>query len=328
MTEGSNVWKIVSATNVDHGPIVGIDFGTSNSAIAVWHYAKNRVKVIRNIVTKQRTTPSTILFDQNGVKIGIAPEDTPLHVIEGCKLFLGRERNDGDMELEGHLGYHYNSLDEKISVCDVNSSRSISVEEAAARIMSELKASAEIYLQRRPTAWLGTEKDLIRKGTKPWDGVLRRVVVGIPANHTERKKEATRRAALLAGFSEVHLMVESSAAAMAYGLLAVGKKHVLVVDMGCGTLDCTAMHIDEGTFRVLATAGTGASPLTGSGCGGRRIDQLVLSYVLHKFNIGDVMSLTPFFTLVLIAISSIYSHVCILYIMSYTCSCCYKQQGQ
>ena len=286
MTEGSNVWKVASATDIDQGPIVGIDFGTSNSAIAVWHYAKNRVKVIRNIVTKQRTTPSTILFGRNDVKIGIAPEDTPLHVIEGCKLLLGREKNDGDMALEGdHLGYHFNNIDDKISVCDINSSRFMSVEEAAARIMSELKVSAEMYLQRRPTAWLGTENDLIR--TKPWDGVLRRVVVGIPANHTERKKEATRRAALLAGFSEAHLMVESSAAAMAYGLLAVGQKHVLVVDMGCGTLDCTAMHIDEGTFRVLATAGTGASPLTGSGCGGRRIDQLVLSYVLHKLNIGD-----------------------------------------
>ena len=287
MAEGINVWRTVSITDVDHGPIVGIDFGTSNSAIAVWHYAKNRVKVMRNVVTKQRTTPSTILFDQNEVKIGITPEDTPLHVVEGCKLFLGRERSDGDMELEGHLGYQFNKIDDKICVCDVNSSRSMSVEEAAARIMSELKASAELYLQRRPTAWLGTDNDLIRKGTKPWDGVLRRVVVGIPANHTERKKEATRRAAMLAGFSEVHLMVESSAAAMAYGLLAVGKKHVLVVDMGCGTLDCTAMHIDEGTFRVLATAGTGANPGTGSGCGGRRIDQLVLSHVLNKLNIGD-----------------------------------------
>ena len=125
------------------------------------------------------------------------------------------------------------------------------------------------------------EKEKEGEVDEGWDGVIRRVVIGVPANCSEKKKEATRRAARCAGFEEVsvqcsavqcsavhrliyvhlildanycisyltvivtltefinllhkiHLMVESTAAAMAYGLLVVGTKTVLVFDMGGG----------------------------------------------------------------------------------------------
>ena len=288
----ANVWQEVSRSSADLGPIVGIDFGTSNSAIAVWHMAKNRPKVIRNAFSySQRTTPSTVVFDGNDVKIGLTAEETSLHVVEGCKLLLGMEpsdeaTDDDAMQLvRGRSDCFYRgnqlcvrnmAMNDSPGQTQTQMQTSLTVEEVAARIMLTLKLSAELYLKKRPAAWQtsptsptsSTDSSHNSKknsngdsSSNQWDGVLRRVVVGIPANYTDRKKQATRRAAALAGFTEVHLLVESSAAALAYGLLVVGRKDVLVVDMGCGTLDTTAMRIEEGGFAVCATGGVR--------CGGR-----------------------------------------------------------
>ena len=74
-------------------------------------------------------------------------------------------------------------------------------------------------------------------------------------------------------------MVESTAAAMAYGLLVAGEKTVLIFDMGGGTLDLTIIHICDGKFEVMAVAGH-------SSCGGRIIDDLLFDYIIgYKLNI-------------------------------------------
>lgn len=74
---------------------------------------------------------------------------------------------------------------------------------------------------------------------------------------------------------QVHFMIESTAAAMAYGLLVAGTKNVLVFDMGGGTLDITILHIDNGSYQVLFTGGH-------SQLGGQDLDQALLTLVQEK----------------------------------------------
>lgn len=228
-----NVWRGLKQTSADaDGPIVGIDFGTSNSCLAVWHYGKNRAKVVRNAATQQRTTPSTVVFDSVGsdgdeVTVGVQPEDTAVHVVEGVKLLLGADRADPTLATRADCGF-----DGKGELCLRNlvlgsnptaALTTLTVEAAAARVIGTLKASAESYYRRRPAAWLGSDPTAAAP-CPAWDGVLRRCVLGVPASYTDQRRSATRRAAAQAGFTDVHLMVESTAAAMAYGLLTAGTK--------------------------------------------------------------------------------------------------------
>ena len=102
-------------------------------------------------------------------------------------------------------------------------------------------------------------KDFQRKNKsihKNYDYNLNTVVIGVPVNASERKKESIKRAAHLAGFNNVHMLIESTAAAVSYGLLVAGSKTVLIFDIGGGTTDITIMKIQEGsTYDIEAVGG-------------------------------------------------------------------------
>ena len=85
-------------------------------------------------------------------------------------------------------------------------------------------------------------------------------------------------------------MVESTAAAMSYGLLVAGKKTVIVFDMGGGTTDVTIMSIDDGKFCVEATAGHNS-------CGGNDIDRELIGIVLDKITTGFISCFVKFYLL-------------------------------
>lgn len=119
------------------------------------------------------------------------------------------------------------------------------------------------YLRRKPVK------------SKPNLAPITKVVLGTPAIFPESKREALKRAAMLAGFEEIHFMIESTAAAMAYGLLVSGSKHVLVLDIGGGTTDISLLNIDNGTHNVLYTAGN-------SQLGGQDIDLLLTQYIITQ----------------------------------------------
>eukprot|EP01036_Dinobryon_divergens_P036560 gene36560-47631_t len=129
---------------------------------------------------------------------------------------------------------------------------------------------AEDYLHRKPVPNLPNGSTMDDS-----NGVITRAVIGVPANFSEARKRVLRHAATLAGFDDVHLMVESTAAAMAYGLLVAGSKMILIFDMGGGTLDLSAMAVSDGCFEVLAMGGHGT-------CGGRAMDTLLMRHVVGR----------------------------------------------
>jgi molecular chaperone DnaK (HSP70) len=106
-----------------------------------------------------------------------------------------------------------------------------------AQVVAALKAQAEAYLDRRDHR---TFAQMGAAAARP--ARLTRCVVGVPVHFDERQRRATREAAKLAGFTEVALMAESTAAAVAYGLFIAGTKNVLVFDCGGGTTDVTLVR--------------------------------------------------------------------------------------
>jgi molecular chaperone DnaK (HSP70) len=122
--------------------------------------------------------------------------------------------------------------------------------------MSQLLRDAEAFIQDNKDEVFGStykaSPDPFPKGAH-----IERAVIGVPATYTEAQRAATRRAALQhTTLKEVHLLTESTAAALSYGLMAAGDKVVGVFDMGGGTLDVTLMKVaDTGACQVVATAG-------------------------------------------------------------------------
>jgi molecular chaperone DnaK (HSP70) len=110
---------------------------------------------------------------------------------------------------------------------------------------------------------------------------VNQVVIGVPAHFPERKRETLRRSAGLSGFQSVYFMVESTAAAMAYGLLVAGQKYVLIFDMGGGTTDLTVLHLSEnGKYEVKFTAGQ-------SRLGGNDIDAILVDHIVDNILKGE-----------------------------------------
>ena len=285
-----NVWTPGLGGQPGTGPMIGIDLGTSNSCVAIWHPGKNRAKVIKNL-RSQRLTASTVAFGTSSedIVVGASVTESPGPVLAGTKAMLGKTREELCESLPPEASIDPISGGVILACQDSNGLLvSVTPEDVSMHILSYLKRCAETYLHRKPVKGLpaGSSYDVITPSSKKTDARIdiTRCVIGVPACYSVAQRQATHRAAQAAGFTEVHLMVESSAAAMAYGLLTAGTKTVLVFDMGGGTTDVTVMRVCEGSFTVTATGGQ-------ANCGGARIDALMLDLILCK--IAAESGLTP-----------------------------------
>eukprot|EP00597_Dinobryon_sp_UTEXLB2267_P000252 CAMPEP_0170069434 /NCGR_PEP_ID=MMETSP0019_2-20121128/8113_1 /TAXON_ID=98059 /ORGANISM="Dinobryon sp., Strain UTEXLB2267" /LENGTH=524 /DNA_ID=CAMNT_0010277483 /DNA_START=112 /DNA_END=1683 /DNA_ORIENTATION=- len=205
--------------------------------------------------------PSSILFHDDWICPLIGIDETSIeecpykldNIITGIKTYLCGEK----------------CVDE-ISCTNTNGdTRKISLDVLISKILKYLKECAEDYV-----------KNTFRKSKKASKVELYEVVLGIPATFSDAAKTILRSAAHLAGFVEVHLMVESTAAAMAYGLLVAGQKSILVFDMGGGTTDLTVARIREGCYEIDLTCGH-------TELGGERMDRLLLDLLLQRLQARD-----------------------------------------
>jgi len=176
--------------------------------------------------------------------------------------------------------------------------REVSPEEVCSEVLKAVRQAAEKYLFVEKPIFSAIkagrallahgenlkcfEKESNRRGGSDGKYALLRVVIGVPATYAAPQRTAVRRAATLAGFTDVHLCVESTAAAVAYGLGVAGSKHVMTIDIGGGTSDITIMRI---TDDITSTAGCTFQVVTSAGaarCGGLDMDALLLQYALRK----------------------------------------------
>ena len=233
--------------------ILGIDLGTTNSAVGV---VDSGFPILLANEEGRRITPSAVWIGEDGsMEVGakalrrraLAPD----RVVTSIKRLMGRRTS----ELEGNFPVSLSpGLDGLPRVLGK------SAEQISAEILREMKRIAE---------W--------RMGVE-----ITKAIITVPAYFHDGQRAATMRAGALAGLDVVRIINEPTAAALAYGLDKLGEKaRVAVYDLGGGTFDLTILEIQDGVFQVLATHGD-------TQLGGDDLDALILEWVLRNSEISEI----------------------------------------
>ncbi len=235
--------------------IIGIDLGTTNSAMAVMEGGD--ATVITNI-EGARTTPSIVAVNKNGERLvgQVAKRQAvinPDNTIFSVKRLIGRTIDDPeikrDMELmpykivkaDGHV---------KVTIGD----KDYTPEEVSAMILGKLKADAEKYLGQPVTE----------------------AVITVPAYFNDAQRQATKDAGKIAGLEVKRIINEPTAAALAYGLDKKKEEKIVVYDLGGGTFDVSVLELGDGVFEVKSTNGD-------THLGGDDFDNTIINYLVDEF---------------------------------------------
>ena len=216
------------------GGALGIDLGTTHSLAAIWKDGRPQVLHVEG---ESALVPSVVHFPREGAPLVgraareqavVAPKDTLFSI----KRFMGRGLKDVAQEL-ATLPYAATETERGLVQLEVHG-RKYTPEQLSALVLKKVHETASRALgEPAPT----------------------RVVVTVPAYFDDTQRQATRDAARLAGLEVLRIVNEPTAASLAYGLDQRDKGSVAVYDLGGGTFDVTVLTIEEGVFRVLATAG-------------------------------------------------------------------------
>ena len=213
---------------------LGIDLGTTNSLAAIWR--DGRPTVLRP-EGRSPLIPSVIYFPKDGPPIvGREARDQavvdPRNTIFSIKRFMGRGLADVASEL-ATLPYHATETERGLIQIHARG-RSYTPQQLSAFVLMKVHDVACQALGGAETT---------------------RCVITVPAYFDDAQRQATRDAARLAGLDVLRIINEPTAASLAYGLDQRRQGNIAVYDLGGGTFDVSILSIEEGVFRVLATAG-------------------------------------------------------------------------
>ena len=237
------------------GKVLGIDLGTTNSAVAVLEGGEPTIIVNAE---GDRTTPSVVGFRKEGdVVVGKAAKNqaitNPENTITSIKRFIGRKFAETESERKT-VAYTVEKGKDNRAVVNADG-KHYTPEEVSARVLQKLKADAEAYLGETVTE----------------------AVITVPAYFNDMQRQATKDAGKVAGLDVKRIINEPTAAALAYGLDKGQDDHtILVFDLGGGTFDVSVMEIGEGVFEVKSTSGD-------NHLGGDDWDQRVIDWMADKF---------------------------------------------
>jgi molecular chaperone DnaK len=238
------------------GKIIGIDLGTTNSAMAVMQSGKP--EIIAN-GEGSRTTPSVVAINKNGERlVGQVARRQQVtnarNTIYEVKRLIGRSFTDQEVQRDLKLmGYEIvksgNSV--KVKMGD----KEYSPEEISAMILGKLKADAEAFLGEP----------------------VNEAVITVPAYFDDSQRQATKDAGKIAGLEVKRIINEPTAAALAYGL-DKGKtdEKIAVYDLGGGTFDVSILELGDGVFEVRSTNGD-------THLGGADFDRAIVNYFVEEF---------------------------------------------
>ena len=244
------------------GKTIGIDLGTTNSAMAV--LTGGEPEVIPN-AEGGRTTPSVVAFTSGGERLvgAVARRQAvtnPQNTIFSVKRFMGRNFNEVDEEMT-IVPYEVvpgPSGDVRIKAGD----KEWSPPEISAMILQKLKSDAEAYLGEAV------------------DGA----VITVPAYFNDAQRQATKDAGTIAGLEVKRIINEPTAAALAYGLDKEDERTILVFDLGGGTFDVSILEIGDGVFQVKSTNGD-------NHLGGDNFDKAVVDWMVAEFKASQGIDL-------------------------------------
>jgi molecular chaperone DnaK len=237
--------------------IIGIDLGTTNSAMAVMQSGKP--EIIANS-EGNRTTPSVVAVKKDGERlVGQVARRQQVtnskNTIYEVKRLIGRNFSDKEVQRDIKL-MGYEIIKSGTSVKVKMGDKEYSSEEVSAMILGKLKSDAEAFLGDKVTE----------------------AVITVPAYFDDSQRQATKDAGKIAGLEVKRIINEPTAAALAYGLDKEGKKDekIAVYDLGGGTFDVSILELGDGVFEVKSTNGD-------THLGGADFDRVVINYFADEF---------------------------------------------
>ncbi len=240
------------------GRIIGIDLGTTNSAIAVMEGGEPTV-----IPSAEggRTVPSVVAFSKQGERLvgQIAKRQAitnPANTIYSIKRFIGRRWDDPEVQRSIDLVPYKVEKDGNSDgiVVALADGKTYSPPEISAMTLQKLKADAEAYLGEPVTD----------------------AVITVPAYFDDTQRQATKDAGRIAGLEVKRIINEPTASSLAYGLDKKTDEVIAVYDLGGGTFDISILELGDGVFEVKATNGD-------THLGGDDFDQKVIDWLLSEF---------------------------------------------
>ena len=235
--------------------ILGIDLGTTNSAMAVLEGGSPTIIVNAE---GDRTTPSVVGFRADGDRVvGKAAKNqavtNPKNTVFSIKRFMGRKYSECTSEIKT-VPYEVKEGQGGRAVVDIEG-KDYTAEQVSAMTLAKMKADAEKYLGETVTD----------------------AVITVPAYFNDAQRQATKDAGKIAGLEVKRIINEPTAAALAYGLDKQGTdQRILVFDLGGGTFDVSILDLADGVFEVLSTSGD-------NHLGGDDWDQRVIDWMADKF---------------------------------------------
>jgi len=236
--------------------ILGIDLGTTNSAMAI--VEGGEPKIVENI-EGVRTTPSIVAVSKNGERlVGLLAKrqavTNPKNTIYGVKRLMGHRFDDAEVQRDAKSApFKLEKADNgevKVQLGDKFSRP----EEISAMILKKLKDDAESKLGETITE----------------------AIITVPAYFNDSQRQATKDAGEIAGFTVKRIINEPTAAALAYGFNKKKNEKIAVYDFGGGTFDISILEIGDDVIEVKATDGD-------SHMGGEDIDQKVIKWIADEF---------------------------------------------
>ena len=235
--------------------ILGIDLGTTNSAMAVMEGSEPEILVNAE---GDRTTPSVEGFRKDGERVvGKAAKNqavtNPENTVSSVKRFIGRSFAETQAE-QAKVSYKVQAGKDGRTVVDIDG-KDYTPEEISAMVLQKLKNDAE----------------------KQVGSPITQAVITVPAYFNDAQRQATKDAGKIAGLEVLRIINEPTAAALAYGLDKTNKdEKILVFDLGGGTFDVSILELGDGVFEVAATAGDNQ-------LGGDDWDHRVIDWLADKF---------------------------------------------
>ncbi len=237
------------------GKIIGIDLGTTNSAVA--YMLAGKPEVIAN-AEGNRTTPSVVAINKKGDRLvgQVAQRQRVTNAkdtIYGVKRLIGRKFTDNEVQKD-HDIMPYEIVKKGDGVAVKMGDKEYTPEEVSAMILSKIKADAEAFLGEKVTE----------------------AVITVPAYFDDSQRQATKDAGKIAGLEVKRIINEPTAAALAYGLESKKDEKIAVFDLGGGTFDVSILELGDGVFEVRSTNGD-------THLGGEDFDNRIVNHFIEVF---------------------------------------------
>lgn len=243
--------------------ILGIDLGTTNSAMAVIEGGKP--KILEN-AEGHRTTPSMVAESKTGERlVGIAAKrqavTNPGNTLFSVKRLIGRRWGDEEVKRDNEL-FPFEIVQAGEGVKVKMGEKEYAPQEVAAMVLGKLKADAEAKIGEK----------------------IEEAVITVPAYFDDAQRQATKNAGEIAGLKVRRIINEPTAAALAYGFDKKAGQQIAVYDLGGGTFDVSILDVSDDTVEVKSTNGD-------THLGGDDFDQVIIKWIIEEFKSAEGIDL-------------------------------------